>query len=148
MIGRPKKWPKGWKLSSLMIYERYSEVYEKSRELAEREGITFSELVVRSLGEYIEGHYPGNPQIPLDSFVESGLKPVRLEVKIISRKVEWWLGKLEDPRLDEQFKKRARASDLPPLLVKLSRLNLRLRDEEISELVERGEKECFGEGCA
>jgi len=32
--------------------------------------------------------------------------------------------------------------------VKLATLNLRLRDEEISELVDRGELECLGEGCA
>ena len=146
MIGRPKKWPKGWKLSSLMIYERYSEVYEKSRELAEREGITFSELVVRSLGEYIEGHYPGNPQIPLDSFVESGLKPVRLEVKIASRRTKWYLEKLGNPRVGEQFKRDIRRKELPSLLVKLAKLNRRLRDEEVSELVDRGEMECFGEG--
>ena len=144
---RPKRW-RALVVTSFYFPVERQDTIDMLKELADRERISLSEMLVNAAAEYVENHYPGNPQMALESFKDDGLKPVRLEVKIISRKVEWWLGKLEDPRLDEQFKKRARASDLPPLLVKLSRLNLRLRDEEISELVERGEKECFGEGCA
>ena len=39
--------------------------------------------------EYVELHYPGNPAVPLTAFAENGLKPVRLEVKIVARKAEW-----------------------------------------------------------
>ena len=98
--------------------------------------------------EYVELHYPVNPAVPLTAFTENGLKPVRLEVKIVARKAEWYLEKLENPHVGEKFKSDIRKKALRKLLVKLSRFNLRLRDKEVSDLVARGEMECFGEECA
>jgi len=39
-------------------------------ELARREGLNFSAFVKKALAEYIEKHYPGNPQIPLKKFFQ------------------------------------------------------------------------------
>ena len=128
-----------------MIYERYREVYEKAKELAVRESVTFSELVAKALGEYVEAHYPGNPQMSLESFSDAGLKPLRLEAKMLTQKAERFLEKLGDPRISNSWRRELKTKRLPQLLVKLSRLNLRLRDDEISGLVERGERACFGD---
>jgi len=64
MLGRPRK-RKGWKTTSLMLFEEHNEIYEKARELADREGATFSDIVAKALAEYLKIHYPGNPQLPL-----------------------------------------------------------------------------------
>lgn len=50
------------------------EVLSKARELAKREGISLSELVGRSLVEYVGSHYPGNPQTLL---IEAKPDPMR-----------------------------------------------------------------------
>jgi len=40
-------------------------------ELARREGLNFSAFVKKALAEYIEKHYPGNPQLPLQKFLQA-----------------------------------------------------------------------------
>ena len=134
--------------ATIYLYEKYGEVYPKLCELARLEGKSFSELMSIAAKEYVELHYPGNPQLSLMSFTADGLKPARLEAKIVSREAEKWLKMLENPDCAEYLKKRIRAKDLPSLILKLTRLNQRLRDEKVSDLVDRGALECFGEGCA
>lgn len=134
--------------TTIYLYDKYRKVYPLFVELAGRERKSFSELCSIAMKEYVELHYPGNPAVPLTAFTENGLKPARLEAKMVSREVEKWLKILENPDCAEYLKKRIRAKDLPPLILKLSRLSLRLRDDGLDELVERGEGACFGEGCA
>jgi len=40
-------------------------------ELAKRENLNFSGLVKKALAEYIKRHYPGNPQLPLQKFLQA-----------------------------------------------------------------------------
>lgn len=131
--------------TTIYLYSKYGEIYPKLCELARREGKSFSELMSIAAKEYVELHYPGNPQLSLKSFTAEGLKPKRLEAKMVSREAEKWLKILENPDAAEYLKKRIRTKDLPPLIVKLAKLNRRLGDEEVSELVDRGDRACFGE---
>jgi len=134
-LGRPKKW-KGWRVTSLMVYEEYEDAYEKAKELADREGITFSELVARALSEYVSRHYPGNPQLPL---IHEDQPPYRLRTaeveaewiseglrRLLSRGPETW---------DYDQKALVREWTL-----KLARLNARLRDPELDGLVEEARR--------
>jgi len=131
--------------TTIYLYESYKEVYEKAVELARREGISFSELVSRALREYVENHYPGNPQLPIESYTPNGLKPIRLEAKLISRELTKMLKRLNDPRVSEEHKRWIRREGLPKTVLKLARLNKKLRDNRYSGLIELGEKEIFGE---
>jgi len=63
-FGRPKRLGMV-KHTTIYLYEVYSDVYEKAVELAKKEGISFSEIISKALAEYVEKHYPGNPQTPL-----------------------------------------------------------------------------------
>jgi len=49
-------------------------------ELAHREGLTFSAFVKKALAEYIERHYPGNPQLPLPKFLRAPVIADQCEV--------------------------------------------------------------------
>jgi hypothetical protein len=42
------------------------EMIEKGEELAGTEKISFSEIIMKALAEYLHLHYPGNPQIQLN----------------------------------------------------------------------------------
>jgi len=55
-------------------------------ELARREGLNFSAFVKKALAEYIEKHYPGNPQLPLKKFLEAPVIANRCEVAGCKRK--------------------------------------------------------------
>jgi len=64
-MARPKKYRDGYRPWTLMRLTHGEEVYRKAEELAEREMISLSELVLKSLAEHVKAHYPGNPQTPL-----------------------------------------------------------------------------------
>ncbi|RLF08488.1 MAG: hypothetical protein DRJ60_00055 [Thermoprotei archaeon] len=44
--------------TTIYLYEKYLEVYEKASELARAMGISFSELVSIALAEYVKKYYP------------------------------------------------------------------------------------------
>lgn len=62
---RPRKYRDGYRPWTLMRLGHGEEVYRKAEELAERERIPISELVLKALADHVKAHYPGNPQIPL-----------------------------------------------------------------------------------
>lgn len=62
---RPRKYPQGYTPWTLMRLGHGEDVYRKAEELAERERIPLSELVLKALAEHVKAHYPGNPQVPL-----------------------------------------------------------------------------------
>jgi len=134
-LGRPKKW-KGWRVTSLMVYEEYEEAYEKAKELADREGITFSELVARALSEYVSSHYPGNPQLPLihEEHRDYRLRPVEIEVEMVARRLRALLD--QDPEAWSYDDRRL----LNEWMLKLARLNAKLRDPELDELIEEARR--------
>jgi len=143
-LPRPKRW-RALVVTSFYFPVERQDTIDMLKELADRERISLSEILVNAAAEYVELHYPGNPAVPLTSFTDDGLKPARLEAKMVSRETEKWLKILENPKADRNLKKRIRTKDLPPLILKLAKVNQRVRDEEVSELGDRGERACFGE---
>jgi len=123
MVGRPRKW-KGWRTTCLMLFEEYNEIYEKAKELAEREGITFSDIVAKALAEYLKAHYPGNPQLPLPTrrpYEQFYLQLVKRNLRRL---------------LDQPYPNRALwESDLARWVSKAR--GIKTRDKELTRLVER-----------
>ena len=58
----------GQKVFSFRMPTEFSKLYQMFKELAEREGISKSQLTVKAICEYVHRHYPGNPQLPLTKF--------------------------------------------------------------------------------
>jgi len=123
MLGRPRK-RKGWKTTSLMLFEEYSEIYEKARDLAYREGITFSDIVAKALAEYLKIHFPGHPQLPLPDkrpYEQFYLPLVKRNLRRL---------------LDQPYPNRAMwESDLAKWVSKAR--GIRTRDAELMDLVKR-----------
>lgn len=64
--GRPKKFTDGIVTKIVSVPKETETIWHKADELAMREGVSRSELVNKALAEYLNIHYPGNPQIPLE----------------------------------------------------------------------------------
>lgn len=58
----------GQQVFSFRMPTEFNSLYEMFKELARREGISKSQLVVKAICEYVHRHYPGNPQVPLTKF--------------------------------------------------------------------------------
>jgi len=139
--GRPPKW-KGYKITSLMLLDDYDEVYKKASELAEIEGITFAEIVARALAEYVEKHYPGNPQIPLPTYTGQVPMAKTLEARITARQLKKDLDLLKViySKRDNTLYRYEVESRVVKLVKKLARLNALLNKEEYQELVDEAAK--------
>jgi len=137
-IGRPKKWKK-WKLTSVMIPSEYEEVYKKAEDLARIEAISLSEIIAKALKEYVEVHYPGNPQLTLPSITGEAPRPLRLEARFESADLRKFVELLESGKGSTAYRSEIREK-CKKLILKLSRLNQRLKDEKIEKLIERAVK--------
>jgi len=126
--------------TTIYLYETYREVYGKAVELANREGRSFSELVSVALKEYVEHHFPGNPQLPLNSFEEFDdrhLRATRLEAKFVAESATNLLKILRRVKESrgEQYSPSDFHIDLFKAIIKLSKLNRRLGDAKYDELI-------------
>lgn len=142
-MGRSIKWPQGYKTTSYQEYFAHIEIYDMARELAYLDDISFSELILKSLSEYVETHYPGNPQLALTSFNESGLKPIRLEAKFLAAEISKGLktiGNIKKSKGKYYFPGKPHRG-LVKNLIRLARLNRKIKSEEYDDLVDRGERE-------
>lgn len=64
---RTKRYP--WQLK-IYIPREYQVIIEKAKEIVRREGRSLSSLIMQLLRDYVQVHYPGNPQLPLSKFIE------------------------------------------------------------------------------
>jgi len=76
----------GHQVFSFRMPTEFIQLYEMFKELARREGISKSQLIVKAICEYVHHHYPGNPQLPLTRFTitETRItapKPVKVYIK-------------------------------------------------------------------
>lgn len=86
--GRPPKYPKGTTNMSFSCPNHLKEdITEKLDTLALREGASRSELTVKAILEYIEQHYPGNPQLNLESALGQEPKAPRLSQRLRAREM-------------------------------------------------------------
>jgi len=142
MMVRPRKW-KATKTTSILLYEEYDEIYKKAEELAKREfNGSFSQLIAHALKEYIERHYPGNPQIPITGFMPGKMEKdllFKLEAKLIRNKLKNILGVLKrDPRDD--LKREILEVKLPEVLSKAIKIMQKYKSEELKQLIEQTKK--------
>lgn len=128
-----------------MRFNRAKEVYEKTEELAKREGISPSAIVLKALIEYLKLHYPGQPTPPLESFIPNGLRAVKLEVKFVTKEIKKLLNFIKEKEGAESYKKEIRRELLPIKTLKLARLNKKVKSEEISKLITTCEEIIDGE---
>lgn len=66
-MGRPVKHHEGYTLKPVIVPNEDAFIWDKTKELADREHISVSELVNKALAQYVGEHYPGNPQVPLEA---------------------------------------------------------------------------------
>jgi len=124
----------------------YDEAWGKAEKLARLEGVSLSELVSRALVEYVERHFPGNPQLPLSSFEEFDdryLRSVRLEAKFFAESATNLLKiirRVKESR-GEKYSPSDFHIDLFKAIIKLSKLNRRLGDVKYDELIDECELE-------
>ena len=137
-FGRPRKLGM-LRQTTISLYEKYGNLYEKASELARREGISFSELLSESLKEYVEDHYPGNPTPPLESFNPDGLKATHLEARFLDRDIRKLIERLNNDKVSISLKKKIRRAELPKKLIRLARLNRKLNGV-YSDIIDKAEE--------
>jgi len=132
--GRPRRY-QGLRITSFYLPIEYLDLLDKLRELAERDGISLSEKIVDAIKEYVEVHYPGNPQTSLDPIIKpDATKPLRLQALFDAKELESVIEKL---RSAENSLYRGTLVDKgKKLVLKLSKANIRLNDERIDALIE------------
>lgn len=118
--GRPPKWPEGWRTTNLLIPRDHEPIWAKARELADREDITLSELVSKALAEYLNVHYPGNPQTPLQPSLKDLIdkyKAERLAARLEAMLHRPWSNReMWAQRLDQLVNQASRLKDPPEAL--------------------------------
>jgi len=136
---RPRRY-KGYRITSFYIPVEFEDLSKKAEELMKIEGLSFSELLLEALKEYVEVHYPGNPQLTLPSICDQDSeKPLRLVAKFDCEELETILKELKDSRGSLEYKRDLRER-CKKLLIKLCRANIRLKDEKINELIDHALK--------
>jgi len=128
----------------IYLYEKYKDVYPLAYELARIEGISFSELVSRALKEYVEKHYPGNPQIQITSFTNSNFSK-RFEAVLVAEDLKKHIEALrrvkeilrERPQSQTQAYFNELREKLKRETLRLIRLNELLREEKYNKLIEK-----------
>jgi len=123
-----------------MRFNHAKEVYEKAEELAKRENISPSQLVLKALIEYLNLHYPGNPIAPLESFTQNGLKSVKLEAKLAADQIIKFIRIMRREGVSENFKLGIIKDQFPKYLTTLMKLNQKIKDNKYVELIEESEK--------
>ena len=139
---RRKRW-KALRITSFYIPLQFEDTMNLFEELARRDSLSVSELLHRAITEYVETHYPGQPVPPIDSFFEGGNKAVRLEAKYLSTKISKGLQTVKTlkERKGGGYQPNRLHNDLIKNVIKLARLNRKIRSEEYDELIDQGEKE-------
>jgi len=132
--GRPRRY-QGLRITSFYIPIEHSELLDKLRELAERDGLSLSEKILEAIKEYVEVHYPGNPQVCLDSVMKPDApKPLRLQAMFDMERLE---SIVRDLRNTNSNMRRSILVEMgKKLVVQLAKMNVRLRDEKIDKLID------------
>lgn len=126
------------KIKSFGIPEKYEATIKALEELAAKDKTSFGDKVLDAIAEYVSVHYPGNPQVPLESFINSGNLSLRLEAKFTAEDLERAVHMSEKPDLHE-----ARPFWLnltKKYLIKIVRLNDRLPGRPYQVLINKAGK--------
>lgn len=84
--GRPRKHHDGYEVKPVVVPKEAEHIWDKAKELADREGNTsVSEIVNKALAQYVGEHYPGNPQVPLEAAKSVAIMQEYITKRAISR---------------------------------------------------------------
>jgi hypothetical protein len=90
---------------------------------------------VDAIREYIQVHYPGNPQVCLDSIIKPDApKPLRLQALFDMQELEAVIRDLTNSK--SHIHRQILVDRGKKLVLKLSKANMRLNDGKIDELIE------------
>lgn len=132
---RPRRF-KSVRITSIYLPVESEDVTKKAEELQKVEGLSFSELVLQALKEYVEIHYPGNPQLILPSLLDpQHLKPLRLEAKYLFKDFQRMIGVLKEKHGELSFRRDIRQKAIQQM-TKLVKMNQKLKDKRIDEFIE------------
>jgi hypothetical protein len=138
-MGRPRRF-KSYRITSFYIPVECEEIDKKADELAKVEKWSKSELLLHALKEYVEVHYPGNPQLILPSLLDpQALKPQRLEMKFLFRDFKRLVKLLEAKSGELGYRRDIRQKAIQQM-TKLGRMNQRLKDKTVEEFIDEAEK--------
>ena len=135
---RPRRF-KAVRITSFYIPDTFNETWLKVEEMAQRERKPINTLILEALATLVQDKYPGNPQTPLTSFQENGLKPIRLEALFLTVEVENIVKALKNPKTSPQHRAHLSREVAPMKVVRLARLNTRLREEKLQDLIDEAE---------
>jgi hypothetical protein len=134
-VPRPRRF-KAYRITSFYLPIEYEDITKKAEELMKVEGYSFSEMLLEALKEYVQNHYPGNPQTILPSHTDRALQPLRLKAHWSIRDLERDLGILKAKRGSAQYldevRKRAEKT-----VVDLSSINLTVKDSGIQTVIDK-----------
>lgn len=131
---------KGYRITSFYIPVECEDTTKKAEELARVEHCSFSEILMRAMTEYVQFHYPGNPQLILPSLLDlEAPKPCRLEAKFLFKDFQRLMKLLEAKGGEHTYRRQIREKAIQEM-TKLARLNERLKDKEIDEFINKASK--------
>jgi len=128
---------KGYRITSIYLPVETEEITKKAEELQKVEGWCFSELVVQALKEFVEVHYPGNPQLILPSLLDPDhLKPLRLEAKFLFKDFQHMIQTLQGKKVEPVFRRELHRKAVQEMS-KLAKMNERLKDKSIDQYLDQ-----------
>lgn len=139
-FGRPRKLGLV-RHTTIYLYEKYGEVYKKVEELCRIEGKSFSELVSEALKEYVERHYPGNPQLTLPQFEKGASKSLRLRLQLAATELEDLLRRRPDPLYHATWRR-----DLLKAAIRVQSLQEKVGTRKYDQLVQEALRAAREEG--
>ncbi|MBU1290383.1 hypothetical protein KJ898_01080 [bacterium] len=83
-MARPRK-HEAIRITSFYIPNSFEPVIEKLKELAFKERKPLNNQILEAIKEHVEIHYPGNPQMPLDTWTSHIPTALTLQGKIAAR---------------------------------------------------------------
>lgn len=137
---RPRRW-KSYRITSFYIPVEFEDTAKKGEELAKVEGWSFSELLTQALKEYVEFHYPGNPQLILPSLLDpKELKPIRLEARFLVKEIHDATEYLKTKENNSLAFWSVLQKRTIQRISKLTKLNQRLKNPRIDEVIDAASK--------
>jgi len=135
-VGRPRRFKAGIRVTSFYIPIESEEIIEKMKKLAQMDGISLSEKILEAMTEYVGTHFPGNPTLPLQVFTGEAPMPLRLQAKFDQQELQRLLPTLEKKQGEPSFRKEI-SDKCKMLTIKLARVNMRLKQDDITKLVDK-----------
>lgn len=142
-MGRPKKFKDGTTNMSYSIpNEIKDDTTKKLDELAVMESMSRSEVIVKALVEYIENHYPGNPQLTLSSVTGMTPLPKLLQMRQLNEELNLTIKEIARTKGKQHLMRyyRSQREKLKTLTIKASKFVEQYSNKELKETLDEALK--------